>query len=72
MKDLEFIGIGGAYNLELGGNCAFLKEKNTLIVIDCCEDATVKLFKRCTFKNINQIIVFHFYKCCRNAKCRSL
>ena len=57
MKDLEFIGIGGAYNLELGGNCAFLKEKNTLLLIDCCEDATTKLNKKGAFNNITEIIV---------------
>ena len=27
MKDLKFIGIGGAYALGLGGNCAYLKKE---------------------------------------------
>ena len=28
MKKLNFIGIGGATNIELGGNCCYLKESN--------------------------------------------
>ena len=28
MKDLKFIGIGGAYALGLGGNCAYLNFEN--------------------------------------------
>lgn len=57
MKDLEFIGIGGAYNLELGGNCAYLKEKDTLFLIDCCEEATAKLNKKGALSGVKEIIV---------------
>ena len=32
MKDLTFIGIGGAYALGLGGNCAYLKEDKSLLL----------------------------------------
>ena len=42
MKDLKFIGIGGAYALGLGGNCAYLKDNKTQLLINCCEDATRK------------------------------
>ncbi len=57
MKDLEFIGIGGAYNLELGCNCAFLKENNSLLLIDCCEEATLKLKNKGALKGIKNITV---------------
>ena len=43
MKDLEFIGIGCSYALDLGGNCAYLKENEKLVLIDCCERATKPL-----------------------------
>ena len=29
MKKLNFIGIGGATNIELGGNCCYLKDKGS-------------------------------------------
>lgn len=57
MKDLSFIGIGGAYALELGGNSAYLKDDNTLLLIDCCEDATKKLKERSAFENIKNIVI---------------
>ena len=28
MKKLNFIGIGGATNIELGGNCCYIKDKD--------------------------------------------
>lgn len=57
MKDLKFIGIGGAYALELGGNCAYLKDNKTLLLIDCCENATIKLKENNAFKDINEIVI---------------
>ena len=52
MKDLKFIGIGGAYALELGGNCAYLKDDKILLLIDCCEDATNKLKEKNAFCDV--------------------
>lgn len=57
MKDLKFIGIGGAYALGLGGNCAYLKDDNTLLLIDCCEDATIKLKENNAFKDVKEIVI---------------
>lgn len=57
MKELKFIGIGGAVTLELGGNCAYLKDDKTLLLIDCCEDATTKLKNREAFNNIENIVI---------------
>ena len=57
MKDLTFIGIGGAYALGLGGNCAYLKEDKSLLLIDCCEDATIKLKERNAFYKLEDITI---------------
>ncbi len=57
MIDLKFIGVGGAYALGLGGNCAFLKDKRTLLLIDCCEDATIKLKSKNVLDEIDNIII---------------
>ena len=57
MKDLKFIGIGGAYALGLGGNCAFLKEDQTLLILDCCEDATIKLKNCGAFDGIKKFVI---------------
>lgn len=57
MRDLEFVGIGGAYALELGGNTAYLKEGNKLFLIDCCEDATVKLKNKGALDGVSEIVI---------------
>lgn len=57
MKKLSFIGIGGSTNIELGGNCCYLKEKDNLLVIDMCEGATEKLEKAGAFKGIKNIYI---------------
>ena len=57
MKKLKFIGIGGATNVKLGGNCAYLKEGNNLLVIDMCEGATERLEKAEVFKDVKNIYV---------------
>lgn len=57
MKKLNFIGIGGSTNIELGGNCCYLKEEDNLLVIDMCEGATEKLEKVSAFKDIKNIYV---------------
>ncbi|MBR1984596.1 MAG: MBL fold metallo-hydrolase [Clostridia bacterium] len=57
MKDLEFIGIGCSYALDLGGNCAYLKENEKLLLIDCCESATKKLVDKKAFEGVKEIII---------------
>ena len=32
---LNFIGVGSAFNTELGNNSAFIKKQNSLILVDC-------------------------------------
>lgn len=57
MKKLNFIGIGGATNVELGGNCCYLKDDDNLLIIDVCEGATEKLKKINVFDGIKNIYV---------------
>ena len=57
MEDLQFIGVGGATCLELGGNCCFYKEENKLLIIDACECATKKLLEANAFKNVEEIFI---------------
>jgi len=57
MKGLEFIGIGGATNVELGGNCCYLKDGENLLVIDMCEAATERLKELNVFEGIENIYV---------------
>ncbi|MBR3322253.1 MBL fold metallo-hydrolase [Candidatus Saccharibacteria bacterium] len=57
MKQLNFIGIGGATTIELGGNCCYIKNNNNLLIIDVCEEATKKLLNTSAFNNINKIYI---------------
>lgn len=57
MEKLKFLGIGGALNLDLGGNSAFLKRNNKLLVIDVCECATEKLVKNNILDGINEVYI---------------
>ena len=57
MKKLKFIGVGGAINLELGGNCCYLKDEENLLILDACEDATERLVKEGAFKDIKNIYI---------------
>ncbi len=61
MEKLKFLGIGGALNIDLGGNSAFLKKKDKLLVIDACEGATEKLLKNNIFDGIKEayIVITH-------------
>ena len=57
MRDLEFVGVGGAYALELGGNTAYIRDGEKLLLIDCCEDATVKLKNKGALDSAKEVIV---------------
>lgn len=43
--DLNFIGIGGAFNSELGCNCAYIEENNKILFIDLGLDSFGKIVK---------------------------
>lgn len=57
MRELKFLSCGGALNLEMGANCAFIKHKKNLLLIDCCEEATRKLFNLHLFDGIENVYV---------------
>ncbi len=61
MNKLKFLGCGSATNFEFGGNCAYLKHGNKLLLIDCCEDVTKKLIKAKAFDGIDDftIVITH-------------
>ena len=57
MEKLNFIGIGGATTIELGGNCCYIKDSDNLLIIDACEEATKKLLDVGAFDNIKNIYI---------------
>ena len=57
MEKLNFIGIGGATTIELGGNCCYIKENENLLIIDVCEEASKKLLNTGAFDNIKNIYI---------------
>lgn len=57
MEKLKFIGIGGSVNIELGGNCCYIKDEKNLLIIDCCESATEKFLKEQAFDNVDNIYI---------------
>lgn len=57
MKELNFLGIGGAINTKLGGNCCYLKDGDKLLIIDACEDVTNKLINSEALKGVKKIYV---------------
>ena len=57
MENLKFLGIGGATNIELGGNSCYIKDKSNLLIIDACESATEKLKSKGTFDDIKNIFI---------------
>lgn len=57
MEKLKFIGVGGATNIEFGGNGAFVKDNKNLIIIDAPEEATKKLNDAKAFDNINNVYI---------------
>ena len=57
MEKLKFIGVGGATNIEFGGNGAFVKDNKNLIIIDAPEEATKKLNDAKAFDNISNVYI---------------
>lgn len=57
MKKFNFLGVGGATNIKLGGNSCYYKEKDNLIIIDTCESATEKLLNNNAFNKVNNIYI---------------
>lgn len=54
---LKFIGIGSAFNTELGNTSAFVKQNNSLILIDCGGTVFHRLQELNLFKNLENIYI---------------
>ena len=55
--ELNFIGIGGAFNTKLGNNCAYVKEDNKILFIDIGLDTLEKVVKYKLLDNIKEVYV---------------
>lgn len=61
--NLEFIGIGGAFNSDLGCNCAYIKEEDKILFIDFGMDVFDKVVKYNLLDGIKNVYVCltHFH-----------
>ena len=55
--ELNFIGIGGAFNTELGSNSAYIKENNKILFIDFGLDTLEKVVKHKLVEDVEEIYV---------------
>ena len=55
--NLNFIGIGGAFNTKLGSNAAYIKENNKILFIDFGLDTFEKVVKHKLIEDIDEIYV---------------
>lgn len=55
--NLNFIGIGGAFNCEAGCNCAYVKENDKILFIDFGMDVFSKVIKYDLLNGINEIYI---------------
>lgn len=55
--ELNFIGIGGAFNVELGNNAAYIKENSRILFIDIGLDTFDKIVKYNLLDGIEEIYV---------------
>ena len=55
--ELNFIGIGGAFNTELGSNAAYIKEDNKILFIDFGLDTFEKVVKHKLIDDVNEVYV---------------
>ncbi|MDF2890635.1 MAG: hypothetical protein K0R80_1002 [Clostridia bacterium] len=54
---LNFIGSGSALNTELGNNCAFIKERKSILLIDCGSTTFSRLQSLKLLENVQDIFV---------------
>ena len=62
-KELNFLGTGGAFNVSQKNNCAFHKEEDRLLLIDCGESIFEEIVKNNILEGIKDldILVTHFH-----------
>ncbi|MCX7921630.1 MAG: MBL fold metallo-hydrolase [Clostridia bacterium] len=54
---LNFVGIGSAFNTKLGNTSAFIKEKDTLLLIDCGGTVFDRLLENGLLQNIKNLYI---------------
>ena len=61
--DLKFIGIGGAFNNELGCNCAYIKENKSILFIDFGMDVFNKVIRYNLLEDVENVYICltHFH-----------
>ncbi len=59
MIDLKFLGTGGATNIELGNNSAYIKRDRCLLLIDASESSTEKLVSLGVLnEKLDEVVIF--------------
>lgn len=57
MQTLKFIGRGSAFNVKEGNTSAYIKDKDTLLLIDCGESVFKEIQEKKLLDDINNIII---------------
>ncbi|MVX64875.1 MBL fold metallo-hydrolase [Clostridium chromiireducens] len=57
MEELKFLGIGSAFNTKLGNTSVFIKESNTLFLIDCGGTVFSKLQELKILEGVNKVYI---------------
>jgi len=57
MNELKFLGIGSAFNTELGNTSAFIKKNNSLLLIDCGGSVFHRLQKLSLIQSLEDIYI---------------
>ena len=55
MKQLKFLGRGSAFNIKDGNTAAYIKDNNTLLLIDCGETVFKEIQRRNLLEGVSDI-----------------
>ena len=63
MKKLKFLGRGSAFNVQEGNTSAYIKENNTLLLIDCGETVFKEILNKNLLDDVKDvhILITHFH-----------
>ncbi len=54
---LKFVGIGSAFNVDMGNTSAYIKQDDTLFIIDCGELAFARMKQLNIFENVKNVYI---------------
>ena len=54
---LKFIGTGSAFNHQMGNTSAYIKQDNTLFIIDCGETAFARMKQLNLFEGVQNVYI---------------